>query len=580
MIRFVLCFFAYAGSLLATGAEPFSVEKEIPTLFMVADFSDTALYEKEKAKRVSIDGCAARIESSVSIDDLANDVDRLVSEKNIGGVLFKGMWTPTGLAARIRHLRSVARGPLIFAQDLEWGLSMRHFGAVEMPKALCMGAISDDSLLEAWADMLAKTARDVGITCFLGPVADINSNPKNPIIHDRSFGDDPAVVAHKVSVVVNALRRHGLIVCLKHFPGHGDTSQDSHSSLPVINKTYDQVAKSELIPFRSGIEAQADCVMTAHICLPQTLGGMTPASLSPFWCSSTLRNELGFQGVVMTDDLIMAGACGSMTYAQTAVQAVQAGNDLCIVSFDVEKCIDAVIQAVQSGRLQRDDIDARAKRVRQLQALATPREPSPTLSAQIQLHNLLYQKALTSVGEPVRFIPSSAILLQVGDAPLCPLMRDLVQAYPGADVESWRRRPRQDEIEGLLSALRAKAALGGKDSSSYFDQIFTSGRTVEDSEPCIHNQTLEVIVVLCDLERSPGCSFGITDELLNGVQKITDAGARVRYVIFGSPYVLALLPKPVASALVAYERTPGSERAVFLALSGMLEPTGVLPVKL
>ena len=267
------------------------------------------------------------------------------------------MWTPTGLAERIRHLRSIAKGQLIFAQDLEWGLSMRHFGAVEMPKALCMGAISDDTLLEAWADVLARTAREVGITCFLGPVADINSNPKNPVIHDRSFGDDPATVAHKVGVVVNALRRHGLLVCLKHFPGHGDTSQDSHTNLPIVEKTYDQVLKGELVPFRAGIDAQADCVMTAHISFPKTLGGASPASLSSFWCH-TLRDELKFRGVMMTDDLIMAGACGTKSFAQTAVQALKAGNDLCIVTLTVEECIDGVLKAVEAGDLRTEDLNA------------------------------------------------------------------------------------------------------------------------------------------------------------------------------------------------------------------------------
>ena len=532
MLRFLLGLCMLSGSLAAV-----SLEEAVPTLFMVADYADAELYCQERAKRGHTDQPTVR--------ELADRVDRLVSEKNIGGVLFKGMWTPTGLAARIRHLKSVSSGPLLFAQDLEWGLSMRHFGAVEMPKALCMGAISDDTLLEAWADVLAKTAREVGITCFLGPVADTNTNPKNPIIHDRSFGDDPATVAHKVNVVVSTLRRHGLLVCLKHFPGHGDTSQDSHTHLPVVEKTWDQLLHEELVPFRSGIDAQADCVMTAHISFPRTPGGATPASLSPFWCQ-VLRNELGFHGVVITDDLIMAGACDTRTYAQTAVQALKAGNDLCIVSFDVEGCIDGVLKAVEAGELKEESLYASITKVRELQAHALPPEEPSALPSQIQLHNLLYQKALTAVGGRFQFSPSSTLLLQVGDSALCPLIRDLVQAYPASQVEAWRRQPRQEEIDGLFSALKKKT---------------------------------DLLVVLCDLERSASRSFGISEELLKGLQRVVDTGTKVRYVIFGSPYVLPLLPKPVTGALVAYENTPGSERAVFLALSGVFEPTGVLPVR-
>lgn len=550
MFKTVLCSLLTVGTLLATGVEQLNPEEEAPMLFMIADFGDVQLYLKERAGGVSIDNQIkgpSNAQQEVSLQDLSEHVDKLVSENRIGGVLFKGMWTPSGLAARIQHLRSIAKEPLIFAQDLEWGLSMRHFGSIEMPKALCMGAISDDALLEAWADMLAKTAKEIGITCFLGPVADVNSNPKNPVIHDRSFGDDPTAVAHKVSVVVRALRRHGLLVCPKHFPGHGDTSQDSHICLPVVNKTLDQLQKVEFVPFRAGIEAGADCVMTVNVCFPNTPAGTTPASLSPFWCQDILRKEFGFQGVEITDDLIMAGARGTKTHAQTAVQAVRAGNDLCIMSFDIEDCIEGVARAVRSGELQKTDLDAHARRVQKLQSTVLPAESPSTLNAQIQLHNLLYKSALTLVGEPFQFHPTTMAVLQVGDMTLCPLLRDLVQAYPSTQIESWRRQPRPEEVDGLLTALKKKT---------------------------------ELLVVLCDLERAPGRSFGMTEELLRGLQRVLDTGVKIRYVIFGSPYALALLPKPVTSALVAYERTPGSERAALEALSGVYEPKGILPVRL
>lgn len=545
----LMSFVLAVSSVFATGVEQLTPEEEAPMLFMIADYGDVQLYVRERAGGVRIDNQtngSSNTQQDVSLRDLSEHIDKLVSENKIGGVLFKGMWTPTGLAARIQHLRSIAKGPLIFAQDLEWGLSMRHFGSIEMPKALCMGAISDDSLLEAWADMLAKTAKEIGITCFLGPVADVNSNPKNPVIHDRSFGDDPAAVAHRVRVVVRALRRHGLLVCPKHFPGHGDTSQDSHTCLPVVNKTLDQLQKVEFVPFRAGIEAGADCVMTVHVCFPNTPSGTTPASLSPFWCRDILRKEFGFQGVEITDDLIMAGALGAQTYAQAAVQAVKAGNDLCIISLDIEDCIHSIAQAVRSGELLKTDLDAHARRVQKLQSTVLPTESPMTLNAQIQLHNILYKSALTLVGEPFQFHPATMAVLQVGDMTLCSFLRDLVQAYPSTQLESWRRQPRPEEVEGLLASLKKKT---------------------------------ELLVVLCDLERSPARSFGMSEELLKGLRRVIDTGVKVRYVVFGSPYVLAGLPKPVTSALVAYERTPGSERASFEALSGAFEPKGVLPVR-
>jgi hypothetical protein len=137
-------------------------------------------------------------------------------------------------------------------------------------------------------------------------------------------------------------------------------------------------------------------------------------------------------------------------------------------------------------------------------------------------------------------------VLQVGDTDLCPSLRDLAQAYTSIQVEAWRRQPRPEEIDGLLALLKKKT---------------------------------ELLVVLCDLERAPGRSFGMTEEVLQGLQRVVDTGIKVRYVVFGSPYALALLPKPLLSALVAYERTAGSERAVFEALSGAFDPKGVLPVR-
>ena len=520
------------GSLGAIGVEQLSVADEVPMLFMISDFGDEDLVLKEQA--------------GSSLDEVTKRIDRLVSERRVGGVLFKGKWTPTGLATRIQHLRSIAKGPMIFAQDMEWGLSMRHVGVVELPKALTMGAITDDALLETWAEMVAKTAREVGLTCFLGPVADVNSNPTNPVIHDRSFGDDPTAVAHRVSVVVNVLRRHGLLVCLKHWPGHGDTSQDSHTHLPVVNKSWSALEKMELIPFHAGIEAGADCVMSAHICFPNTPAGNVPASLSPFWCKEALRDKCDFRGAVITDDLIMAGALGSETCAQTAVRAVMAGNDLCIVTKDIEECIDAVIRAVELGGLQKAEVDLHVRRVQELQTRNTAPEPPVSFADQVCLHNRLYSKALTLVGEPFQVNPDTTYLLQVGDTVACPLIRELAQRHPQIRVLSWSRKPRQDDVTGLLLEVKGPN---------------------------------EVLVILSDLERSAACSFGITAEVVQGLQKVADSGVRVRYVVFGSPYVLGLLPRPILSALVAYERTCGSEQAVFQALCGLYEPTGILPVR-
>lgn len=508
------------------------VHQTVPTLFMIADYGNEELVRSEAAGE--------------SVAEVAARVDQLVSTNHMGGVLFKGSWTPTGLKERIRHLQALSKTPLIFAQDLEWGLSMRHCGAIELPKALCMGAICDDASLEAWADTLARTARDVGITCFLGPVADVNSNPKNPVIHDRSFGDDPQAVAHKVSVVVKVLQRNGLAACAKHFPGHGNTAQDSHTHLPCVQATLEELEKGDLIPFKAAVEADVACLMTAHISLVNTPSGQTPASLSEFWATKKVRNDLGFTGVIITDDLIMAGALGGGSPAQAAVRAVKAGNDLCIVSRDVESCFRGIEEAVRSGEIPATLIGEHAKRVCLLQSRTHLSLKAPTLLEQMDVSDRLYVQALTAVGEPFVLDAQNAQILQVGNIPLCPLVRELVRDSPSLAVSAIRRNPTPNDIAGLISELGEKG---------------------------------ELVVVLSDTERSAALSFGITPELIEGLKTLQSRGLRIRYVIFGSPYILNLLPKPVVSALVAYEKTAGSEKAVAEVLRGSVIPSGILPVK-
>ncbi len=510
------------------------LEEKVPMLFMIADYGDE---ERLRCERPNI-GFAEAVQ----------EVDDLVSTKRVGGVLFKGAWTPTGLKERILYLSSLAKAPLVFAQDLEWGLSMRHYGTVELPKALCIGAIDDDALVEKWAEALAASAKEVGLTLFLGPVADVNSNPNNPIIHDRSFGDNPRDVSRKIAIVIRTLHRHGIATCVKHFPGHGNTSKDSHTELPVVESSMAELEHVELLPFRKALECDVDCVMTAHIALPKTESRDTPASLSTFWCQTILRHTLPCQEttVVLSDDLIMAGARGTTPLPETAVRAVRAGNDLCILSDQYEQCFDAIVNAVQEQRLSAAEIDAHARRVFELQCrYQRPKESSSLcLEAVLRLSHTLYQQALTNVGERWTFSPESTLILHVGSTPLCSMVRNLIVRYPDSALAAISKAPRHEEIDGVLRALGTKK---------------------------------ELLVVLCDLERAP-VSFGITPALIKGLQKLYSSGCTLRYVIFGSPYALALLPQPITSALVAYEKMPGAEQAALDALCGSFRPTGKLPV--
>lgn len=528
-----------ASTLSATQPtlEKLTIEEKVPLLFMISDYGDEELLHREGFHE--------------SLEESAARIDRIVSEKMIGGILFKGQWTPTGLKERIRHLKSISKTNLIFAQDVEWGLAQRHDGVVGLPKALCMGAIGDEALLNEWASAIADTAKSVGITLILGPVADVNSNPNNPIINDRSFGDNPEQVAKRVCRVIRAFQERGMAACAKHFPGHGNTSKDSHTDLPSITATMDELAAVELVPFKEAINCGVDCVMTAHIALPSTESSGLPASLSPFWIRKVLREQLRFQddGVVITDDLIMAGARGNRSIEETVRSAVMAGNDMCILSKEIDECMNHLVDSVKTGKIPEKEIDIHARRILHLQTKYAGQgggEP-PSLASLVQLHDKLYENALTCIGEPFSFSPKSTLIVHVGSVPLSTMVQKLSAHYPDISIAMMRKKPRSEEVAGVIRALEGKK---------------------------------EALVVLCDLDRFPSLQFGLTPELIKGLEEIAKTGCTLRYIIFASPYVLRLLPQPVSSALVAYEKTQGSEKAVFQALLDTFTLKGRLPVKI
>ena len=206
-----------------------------------------------------------------------------------------------------------------------------------------------------------------GIDLDFAPVADVNTNPDNPVIGRRAFSDDPQQAAEMVAAAVEGFQEAGVLCCLKHYPGHGDTAEDSHKALAVTQKSWQELLSCELVPFQAGIDAGADLVMVGHIAAPQVTGEDTPASLSQPLLQS-LRQELGFDGVIVTDSLAMEGITGLYTPGQAAVLAVQAGVDILLMPDGLAEAFDAVMAAVEDGTIPQSRIDESAARVLALKA--------------------------------------------------------------------------------------------------------------------------------------------------------------------------------------------------------------------
>ena len=303
----------------------------------------------------------------------------LIDELAAGGVILMGRNAKgadrlrnTIAALQARHA-ALGRPPLFMAVDQEGG-RVQRLGAPDftvIPPAGEIGDQGDPQIAYDWAALTARELRDVGINWDFAPVLDVNNNPANPVIGRRSYSDNPAAAAEMGVATIRGFQENGVFACAKHFPGHGDTDVDSHHALPVIKHSRDRLDAVELAPFRAAIEADVAAIMTAHIVFP-SLDPDRPATLSPAVLGGLLRGELGFEGLVITDDLDMRGVADGWGAAEAAVLAVLAGADilLCCHSLEKQRLIQSgLIDAVETGRISRDRIQesltriARAKRL-------------------------------------------------------------------------------------------------------------------------------------------------------------------------------------------------------------------------
>lgn len=301
---------------------------------------------------------------------LPHDWARLL-EEGLGGICLFGSNTAGGQVARLTGaIRNIAP-TVVIATDEEGGDVTRLHYASGSPflGAAALGAADDLDLTLATGAMVGTALADCGIDLDLGPVADVNSNPDNPVIGTRSFGSDPAHVARHVVAWVEGLQSAGVAACLKHFPGHGDTATDSHLALPTIDASLDVLTARELVPFAAGCKAGAASVMTSHIVV-SALDADLPATLSPR-VLGRLRSTLGFEGVIVSDALDMAGASGERGIPEAAVLSLIAGADLLCIGPDKDSRLvraiqAAIVSAVLEGRLDEDRL---ADAVRRIEAM-------------------------------------------------------------------------------------------------------------------------------------------------------------------------------------------------------------------
>lgn len=302
---------------------------------------------------------------TISVEEDAARIEELMDDFPIGGLcLFNGdrIRTPQTLT----RLQSRSRFPLLIATDMERGLGQQLKGATVFPHAMAFQATGEEaeSLLEASARAAAREALAAGLHISFSPVADINSNPANPIISTRAYGTTPETVSRLLSAYMKGCQHEGLFTTAKHFPGHGDTDVDSHETLPVVERNRSAMNALELAPFRKAIAGGVSLIMTAHVAYPALDPSGTEATRSSVILKDLLRRDLGFKGAVISDSLLMEGAVGRQEHpGEMAAALLEAGLDILLDIKDVPATVDYLVSAVHAGRLSESLVDAALERV-------------------------------------------------------------------------------------------------------------------------------------------------------------------------------------------------------------------------
>ncbi|WP_294591059.1 glycoside hydrolase family 3 N-terminal domain-containing protein [uncultured Bacteroides sp.] len=365
---------------------------------------------------------------------------KVVQDYKVGGLLFSGglMQNQVTLTNDAQRMAEV---PLMITFDGEWGLSMRLRGTPVFPRNMVLGCIQDDSLIYEYGREVARQCRELGVQVNFAPVADVNINPKNPVINTRSFGESPVNVANKVVAYAKGLEDGGVLSVSKHFPGHGDTDVDSHKALPTLPFTRERLDSIELYPFRKAIHAGLGGIMVGHLEVPvfEERGGL-PSSLSRNVVYDLLERELKFKGLIFTDALAMKGVA---TNSSVCLRALKAGNDLLLVPRRIKEEVEAVMDAVKLGELSEEDINEKCRKVLTYKyALGLVKKPTIRLSGlgtrintpeTRKLIRRLKLAAITVLGNESKVLPldpaiKEVAVLNVGDSKeIQPFLKELSQ---------------------------------------------------------------------------------------------------------------------------------------------------------
>ncbi|WP_343667426.1 glycoside hydrolase family 3 N-terminal domain-containing protein [Chitinophaga sp.] len=491
--------------------------------------------------------------------DHVKKITKDIQDNKVGGLIFF-QGGPVRQALLTNYYQSISQTPLMIAIDGEWGLGMRLDSVTSLPRNLMIGAAQDSTLAYRAGKVLGQQCRRLGIHVDYAPDMDINNNPNNPVINDRSFGQDKYQVARMGVQMIKGIQDVGVMAVAKHFPGHGDTDTDSHLDMPVIRKSRAQLDSLELYPFRQAIDAGVASIMMAHLYIPAIDSTPnTPTSISHKAVTDLLKGEYGYKGIVITDALEMKGIAKFYSGGEEAARSLVAGNDMLMLPSTAEGSVDAIKRAIRRGEVTWNDVNERVKKVLLAKynlGLNKPQVVDTTnLTADL---NAVTDTLIKDIGR-------QSLTLLKNDNQLIPFKQHtpgkVAVIAVGADVNN-----------AFLQTIKATRP----DVNSF---IFTSRQSEAQVAPVVDRLKKEfqaVIIGVHNYGRRPANNFGISSAERLLVQRLQQEMPSAT-VVFGNPYAIQYFCD-APTIVAAYEDDDATQKAAAQLLFGQLAPAGRLPV--
>ena len=476
------------------------------------------------------------------------EVEKLVTNEKVGGIIFF-QGERDNLKSAISRFQKLAKTPLLIGMDAEWGIQMRIFGESRFPYAYTIGAANDLSLSEKIGEMMGQECRELGIHLNFSPVADVNSNPDNPVIGFRSYGENPQNVADHVAATVKGIEESGVIASIKHFPGHGDTDKDSHLELPTVSNSLKSIKDVDLLPFKSGIKAGASSVMIGHLNVPSIDNSGLPSSLSKRTIQGYLQDSLGFEGLVISDALNMKAVADKYGKTDVVVKAFEAGCDILLFPESIDEAINAITSKVKSGKIPLIEVDKRCLKVlkAKYKYVLNPKSKNTYTEGEIELaRKQVYEKSITVLKNEGQLFP------------LKKLDKKIARVSIGAHTAAFR---------------------DGLDRFSKIDHFHFY--TIEEAEERLGNELEKYDLIITALHANtvrPRNDFGMPNGWREWISSLPKDKEKA-LIIFGNPLVLKdnVELKNIQTIVLGYENNPYTLERMSQFVFGAIEANGKLP---